>query len=111
MVTGASGFGSFREGLSQKLVAYAPVNMDGWSLAVYAPSMDFMTTSLISIAVIALVLICSIGVGIRVAKNTGFRIGEPINQCAERLQLLAEGDLESPIPEITTKDETRILAD
>lgn len=111
MVTGASGFGSFREGLSQKLVAYAPVNMDGWSLAVYAPSMDFMTTSIISIAVIALVLICSISVGIRVAKNTGSRIGDPINQCAERLQLLAEGDLESPIPEITTKDETRILAD
>lgn len=111
MITGASGFGSFRDGLSKELIAYAPVNMDGWSLAVYAPSMDFMMMSIISIAVIALVLICSITVGIRVAKRTGSLIGDPIDQCAERLQLLAKGDLESPLPEINTKDETLILAD
>ena len=111
MVAGERGFGSYRDGLSFKVIAYAPVNMDGWSLAVYAPSMDFMTMSMISIILIFIVLICSIGVGVKIAKSVGASIGEPINKCAERLHLLAEGDLESPIPVIETKDETLILAD
>jgi Methyl-accepting chemotaxis protein len=38
-------------------------------------------------------------------------IAKPIGQCTDRIQLLAEGDLHSPIPEITSKDEVGILAD
>ncbi len=111
MTAQEKGFGSFREGLNPKVIAYAPVGMDGWSLAVYAPSMDFMMMSLLCIIFIVIVLIGSIVVGVKIAKMIGASIGEPINKCAERLQLLAEGDLESPIPSITSKDETLVLAD
>lgn len=111
MVKGESGFDRLHQGTSSYLIAYAPVNMDGWSLAVYAPYMDFMLMSIISIVAILVVLIGSVAVGVKVAERTGSLIGDPINQCAERLQLLATGDLESPVPEITTKDETLILAD
>ena len=44
----------------------------------------------------------------------GFRlaalISKPITLCANRLNLLAEGDLRTPVPHITTKDETGVLA-
>ena len=36
-------------------------------------------------------------------------IANPIKKCAERLELLAEGDLESPIPVVKSNDETGIL--
>ena len=41
----------------------------------------------------------------------GIAIGEPINKCADRLALLAEGDLDTPVPDLQTKDETLILVD
>lgn len=37
-------------------------------------------------------------------------IANPMGECAKRLELLAEGDLHSPMPEITSKDEVGILA-
>ncbi|MEA5083809.1 MAG: HAMP domain-containing methyl-accepting chemotaxis protein [Lachnospiraceae bacterium] len=37
-------------------------------------------------------------------------IAKPMGECAQRLELLAEGDLHSPMPEITSKDEVGVLA-
>ena len=37
-------------------------------------------------------------------------ISKPITLCANRLNLLAEGDLRTPVPQITAKDETGTLA-
>lgn len=37
-------------------------------------------------------------------------IAKPMGECAKRLELLAEGDLHSPMPEITSKDEVGVLA-
>ncbi len=111
MITGEKGFGKYREGIDTKIVAYAPIELNGWSLAVYAPFMDFMSLSVLSVALIIIVLIVSVYVGARIAKWVGSSIGEPISECAERLKLLAEGDLDAPIPVIHTDDETLILAD
>ncbi|MBR2876327.1 MAG: methyl-accepting chemotaxis protein, partial [Clostridia bacterium] len=36
-------------------------------------------------------------------------IAKPVKKCAERLELLAEGDLDTPIPVIKSEDETGIL--
>ena len=38
------------------------------------------------------------------------KIGNPVTACAERLKRLVQGDLDSPVPEITAQDETGILA-
>lgn len=38
-------------------------------------------------------------------------ISIPINQCVNRLNLLAKGNLQDPVPDIHTKDETGMLAD
>ena len=45
------------------------------------------------------------------AHNLARALGIPIKLCTERLQLLARGDLHSPVPEINREDENKLLAD
>lgn len=52
-------------------------------------------------------LYLSLRMGNRVAKN----ISEPMKQCADRLVTLAQGDLQSEVPEVCTGDEVEKLAD
>ncbi len=38
-------------------------------------------------------------------------IANPIVRCAQRLQTLSKGDLKSPVPQVESRDETRVLSD
>lgn len=109
MVAGEKGDGMFVAGNLMTL-AYAPIAYNGWSLGVYAPILDYQLMSYISILLIIVVVVVAGIIAVNTTKKIGMAIGEPINLCAERLKLLAEGDLQAPIPEIDTKDETLILA-
>ena len=111
MIAGESGYSLYMEGLSVKILAYAPIpETNGWSVAIDAPLTDFLgptyVCSVVAVVIAALALI----MGTRTAKLIGKSIGDPIKLCAERLTLLAEGDLHSPMPVINSEDETRILA-
>lgn len=111
MMNGEKGFGQYRYGGTNKFLAYAPINYNGWSLGVNAPMTDFMMESIIGIIIIIALLVVSVSIGIKVARRMGKALGEPINKCADRLRLLADGDLETPLPEIRTENETMILAE
>lgn len=111
MVNGDTGFGQYFYEGSVKFLAYAPIPINGWSLGVTAPIMDFMTESVIGIAVIIVLLIIAVYIAKETAKRIGISLGEPINKCADRLRLLADGDLETPLPVIKTENETMILAE
>lgn len=110
MLDGETGFGQYRYGGSNKFLAYAPVGLNGWSLGVSAPTSDFMGSTVMGVIITVILLLLSLAAGAFVARRIGISIGLPINECAKRLKLLAEGDLESPVPDIHTKDETLILA-
>lgn len=109
MVQGETGFGKYRFGGASKFLAFAPVGVSGWSLAVSAPISDFMSSTMIGVIITVVLLIAALVIAAAVARRLGTLIGEPINLCADRLKLLAEGDLDSPVPDIHTKDETMIL--
>ena len=112
MTQGETGYGIYTYGGSMKILAYAPIpDTDGWSVALNAPIMDFMGSTIICILIAAVVSVIAIVVGMGTARRIGKVIGTPIGLCSERLRLLAEGDLHSPIPEVDTEDETRVLAD
>ena len=111
MIAGESGVGSYSYEGHTEVMAYSPVGINGWSLAVYAPMSDFMGGTIQAIALTAVAIVIALGAGLFFAKKLGVQIGTPIQLCADRLRLLAQGDLDAPIPEITTKDETKILAD
>ncbi len=107
MISGAAGFGQYTYDGTAKLIAYAPVpDSNGWSLAINAPMSDFTEASirgvLVTIALLVLAVIASSLVALRLA--TG--IGEPIRACTDRLNLLSQGNLDAPIPDIHSNDES-----
>lgn len=112
MTQGESGFGSYEYGGVKKFLAFSPIEeTDGWSLAINAPTSDF-TKSTVQGIIITVVLMAVFLLGVSyIAYALAKGIGEPVKSCAQRLRLLAEGDLESPVMEVHTKDETRVLSD
>lgn len=112
MRNGSSGVETKSKNGVSYIVAYNPIaDVNGWSLAVVAPESDFLSTVYVIIAIsggiFVLAVLSTIILSIRAAK----RIATPIKLCADRLSLLAGGDLHSPVPEIVSHDETGILAD
>jgi len=55
------------------------------------------------------VIIISILLSIVVALVLALNIGKPMKACVNRMKLLVEGDLETPMPQIKNKDETGVL--
>ena len=112
IINGGVGYSTYIQDGSIKLLAYAPVEgTNGWSIVISAPLMDFIgDTFLMSLIMAIAVAVISIWVGMKTAKKVGNTIGSPIRVCADRLALLAQGDLHSPMPEINSHDETKILA-
>ena len=111
MMKGEKGVGSYSYKGAYKFMAYAPVGINGWSVAVTAPTNDFMLSTMISILIIVVLTTIALIRSRKTAQKLGQKIGEPVRMCTERLRLLAEGDLTSELPEINTEDETKILAE
>lgn len=108
---GANGFGEYTSGEDKMFAAYAPVkDTDGWSLAVTAPQLNYLGATrdamVINIAVIVIAILVSSVIALILAVN----ISRPMKACADRMKLLVEGDLETSMPSIHSKDETGMLA-
>ena len=110
MREGATGVGQYTLN-GEKMIAYTPVlGTDGWSIAIYAPSSDFMGSTYTSIVVITVLVVLALVISGIVISAISRRITKPIRACADRLKTLSEGDLYSETPAINTKDETGMLA-
>jgi methyl-accepting chemotaxis protein len=110
MRQGKNGFGSFRDTDGNRFSAYAPVGgTDGWSVAVTALQTDYLADTyfgmLLNVAVIIISILASIVVALKLSTN----ISVPMRACAERMKLLVEGDLQSPVPQVHGQDETAVL--
>ena len=110
MRQGKNGFGSFKDTDGSRFTAYAPVGgTDGWSVAVTALQTDYLSDTyfgmLLNVAVIVASILASIVVALKLSSN----ISVPMRACAERMKLLVEGDLESPVPQSSGRDETAEL--
>ncbi|MCI8516030.1 MAG: HAMP domain-containing protein [Hungatella sp.] len=111
MRQGENGFGSYKNGVKPMFAAYASVNgTDGWSVAVTAPQSDYLSSTYSGIVINVAVIVVSIFVSSGVALSLAGSISNPMKACAERMRLLAEGDLKSPVPKVDSEDETGMLA-
>ena len=112
MRAGENGSGTYKMNHEQKFIAYAPVSYtDGWSVAINAPTKDFMGATYVAISMTILAIIIGLAVAIMIAGRLARNITRPIHLCTERIKILATGDVTSPVPDIQTKDETKVLAD
>ncbi len=110
MRQGKNGFGSYKSTDGTRYAAYAPVGgTDGWSVAVTALKTDYLKDTYFGMIINVLVILISILASIVVALKLSVNISAPMRACAERMKLLVEGDLESPVPESTGRDETAEL--
>lgn len=106
MVAGQTGFNNYDD----RYAAYAPVEgTDGWSVAVTIAQSDYVGSFLLSIVGIIVVMAIATVMSIKIAKQLGANIAAPINACAERIQLLAEGDLHTEVVVDDTLKEAEIL--
>ena len=110
MRQGKNGFGSIHADDGPRFLAYAPVGgTDGWSLAVAAPKSNYLADTYFGILISVLVIVVSIIASIVVALKLSSNISVPMRSCAQRMKLLVEGDLKSPVPQATGQDETAEL--
>lgn len=111
MRQGEVGFGSYRIGGINKLIAYAPLSgTNGWSVGITAYKRDFTGSTMAGMIVTVILMAASIIIGMVIAKRVGEGIGNPIRIYARRLQMLSEGDLETNVEETQLQDETGVLA-
>ena len=112
MRNGETGFADYTFSGVREFISYAPIEgTDGWSLAVCAPASDFLRITYICFGITIVLTVISITISVINSTRMGNNIGNPIRLCTDRIEKLSRGDLSSPVPEINTKDETKVLAD
>ncbi len=110
MRRGENGFGRIKASDGPRFLAYAPVSgTDGWSVAVASPEINYLADTYVGIFINVAVIVASILASIVVALKLSSNISVPMRACAERMKLLVEGDLDSPVPQVTGQDETAEL--
>ena len=110
MRQGKNGFGSYISGGHKMFATYAPEpDTDGWSISVTAPQINYLQSTLDAMVINIGVIVISIVLSVIVALALAINIGRPMKACVNRMKLLVEGDLETPMPKVTSKDETGVL--
>ena len=114
MIAGERGVDTYTypEDNTKYIQGYAPIpGTDGWSVGVTISEDEFLHYAYVgnNIQSAAGLVLCLLVILISAPVCRSFT--GPIVKCANRLHALSEGDLKSPLPQVTTKDETRILSD
>lgn len=115
MIAGESGIGRYNypeENNAAYIQGYTPIpGTDGWSVAVTINEDEFLHYAYVGnnvqLVICSVLCILVILISALVCRS----ITTPIVKCARRLHALSEGDLQSPLPEVHGKDETRVLSD
>ena len=110
MIEGETGFGEYQFYGDNKLVGFAPIGGNQeWSIAIEASQREFKSTLdrsvLLTILVVVFVVIATFPVAVWVGRS----ISRPIQFCVARLEKLADGDLQTPAPAVSSRDETARL--
>ena len=96
----------------EKYLAYAPINLTGWSVAVAADSKDVLSPLKVIRNSSFIIGIIAIVIGLVIAFFIAMYIANPIKIATKQAELIADGDLTSEIPEklLNRKDEIGVLA-
>ncbi|MBD5117298.1 MAG: HAMP domain-containing protein [Ruminococcaceae bacterium] len=112
MIAGESGFAAYNYFGDNKLVGYAQISPElGWSLGIEISQHEFKssldTSIMLTTAIVIFVIVISFIVVIRLARS----ISTPLKACVDRLELLTQGDLKTPVQRFNTKDEVSDLTE
>lgn len=111
MINGETGTDTYFYSNGVRICYYSPItNTDGWSYGVVAPLKEM--TSSIRFTIIGLIISSIIFaiLGIIAAILLSNTISDPILKISKRIELLSNGDLNTDMVEIKSKDELKTLA-
>lgn len=110
MIAQNTDFSSYKIDGARRYIAYTPVEgTDGWSVAVTISQGDYFGPFLVSFILIVLIVTLAFLTSNSISKVLGENISKPIIECANRIRLLAEGDLHTEVLEDNSLDEAKIL--
>lgn len=112
VMAGETGFGEYTYGKVAKYAAYSPVKgTNGWGLYVAVAKSEFLSSTNIGVVIVILLSILAIIAAFLVMRRLADTISASIHLSVKRIEQLSEGDIHSAVPDITTGDETQILAE
>lgn len=111
MMAGESGFGTYKYGGVQKLLAFAPITSgQGWSIAVNAELKEFLQSTYTAIITTLILVAVAILVGILISVKLATSIAKPIIQVESAAAEMAKGNFEVKITH-HSRDEVGRLAE
>lgn len=104
MRAGESGVARYTLNGVSKFLAYAPIqDSNGWSLAVYAPTGDFMDSTSRAILMTVILLIAACVVSSFISIRIGKKIGSSVRVCTERIEKLAVETSQARFPRFISR--------
>lgn len=95
----------------QCYVGYAPIPGTNWALFIHAPQIEFMDTTLYSIALTIFMSIILLGIAAVWITVVSHRISVSLSSATSRLQQLSNGNLTEEVIPSKSNDETAVLTD
>ncbi|MGN0640725.1 MAG: methyl-accepting chemotaxis protein [Oscillospiraceae bacterium] len=115
MLKNRTGSMVYNDGKMQRIMCYVPIEKgSSWVLAVTVSYFEFIGNQLVGLSVLAAAAAAVIAVSIILILKTSARIVKPVRSCTKRIELLAEGDLKSDMPDMVdfkSDDETGVLVE
>ena len=109
MASGNSGVDTYETDSETRIVAYAPISQNGWSIALEANEQDIMSSIASMRNNSFLIVVCATVIGFILAYLLAVSIANPIIKLKESAEGLANGDLTEVIS-IDRQDEIGLLA-
>ena len=110
MLEGETGFGTYNFYGDNKFVGFAPIGGNQqWSIAIETSQREFKSSLDRSILLTVLVVVLVVIATFPIAVLVGHSISGPIRSCVSRLENLSDGDLQTPTPVVSSRDETAKL--
>ena len=107
MTGGAAGVKTLRVRGERRMIAYTPVLCEeGWSVGVAISENEILYDIKIMLAIAAGIFVAMLLLAIIISRTAADTIARPVMQSTERIELLAHGDLSTPVPTVKSRDET-----
>lgn len=111
MTAGETGTNTARLNGAMMTIGYTAIpGTDGWSMGVAVKTSELMKNLYISLVITLILFVCSVFVAASLMKKIANPIVNPIISMVKRLELLAQGDLHSEVPQYNSEDEIGTLS-
>ena len=109
MLAGNAGVDSYSLGKETKVLAYAPITQNGWSIAVEANEEDVLSTLAMIRTIIILTIVVTLAIGFVIAYALANSLTNPVLALTKSAEKVSHGDLTEDIT-VERRDEIGLLA-